>query len=274
MPNSLSFASWNVEHFHGKKQRVARVVDFIKSKSPDIFGLYEVKGKTVFDQLTEDMPNYSFFITERSDEANMEIMVGYKKQHAVFITQRDEFRSKVPTLRPGTMATMTKDGTRYVFLFLHLKSFPDPRSFGLRDDMFLHCARLKRALDSATPANKKSHLIILGDLNTMGLDVKFSSKPDLNADDEISIIDKRMSRVGMRRARKTHELSWWNGSSNYAPGSKLDHVLIDQEIELQSVGNGEEIEVLGWPQENTIAKKKQWINKFSDHAMLYGRIKT
>ena len=272
MANSISFASWNVEHFHGKKQRIARVVDFIKTKGPDIFGLYEVKGKTVFSQLTETMPNYNFFITERDDESSMEIMVGWKKQHSVFVTQRDEFRSKVPTLRPGTMATLIKDGKRYVFLFLHLKSFDDPRSFGLRDDMFLHCASLRRALNNAGPANNKARLIILGDLNTMGLDVKYSSKSDLNQDDEISILDRRMSRAGMRRAQKTHELSWWNGSPNYAPGSKLDHVIIDKDLELQSIGD-DEIEVLGWPQEDTVTKQKQGINKFSDHAMLFGRIK-
>ena len=71
---------------------------------------------------------HSFFITEKTDKANMEILIGFRRSLNVFVTQRDEFRSKVPTLRPGTLATVRKDQEDYGFLFLHLKSFPNPRS--------------------------------------------------------------------------------------------------------------------------------------------------
>ena len=46
MARILSFASWNVEHFHGNNARVARVVDLLNEESPDVFALYEIKGSS------------------------------------------------------------------------------------------------------------------------------------------------------------------------------------------------------------------------------------
>jgi hypothetical protein len=38
---SLSFASWNVEHFEGDDARVADRVEFLRESDPDVFALYE-----------------------------------------------------------------------------------------------------------------------------------------------------------------------------------------------------------------------------------------
>ena len=64
MEKAFSLASWNVEHFKGKKSRVKRVVKFLKDADPDVFALLEVEGKDVFSDLVSKMPNYRFHITE------------------------------------------------------------------------------------------------------------------------------------------------------------------------------------------------------------------
>jgi exonuclease III len=64
MANVFSIASWNVEHFKEDPTRVDRVIDFVKAQNPDVFGLYEVEGATVFSALVSKMPNYTFQITE------------------------------------------------------------------------------------------------------------------------------------------------------------------------------------------------------------------
>lgn len=271
MAKVLSFASWNVEHFHGDIARVARVVDQIKAINPDIFALYEVKGKNVFDELKNRMSSHNFVITERQDESSMEILIGFRKNLNVFVTQRDEFRSKLPTMRPGMLATVTKGGDDYGFLFLHLKSFADPRSWGLRDDMFKHVASLKRALDKRTEP-EPAKFLVLGDLNTMGLNAAFNDISDINADQEIEFLSKRFNRVDLRRLPKNHELSWWNGSNNYAPGSKLDHVYADAAMKFKRFDGDAEIKVIGWPEEGTKTAMRRWIKQFSDHAILYGEI--
>jgi endonuclease/exonuclease/phosphatase family protein len=268
----VSFASWNVEHFRGKEDRVGRVVSLLKDVNPDLFAIYEVEGKNVFDKLMSQMSTHSFFITEKTDKANMEILIGFRKSLNVFVTQRDEFRSKVPTLRPGTLATVRKGGEDYGFLFLHLKSFPGPRSWGLRDDMFRNVASLKRKLDKSTNANSTANLIVLGDFNTMGLSAPYNSISDLTPDHEITFLEKRFMKVFLRRLPKTAEVSWWNGSDISAPGSKLDHVFADENLKFKTFDDGAEIKVIGCPEFSLKQERLNWINQFSDHALLYGEL--
>lgn len=271
MAKIFSFASWNVEHFHNDATRVQRVVDTLNAKNPDVFALYEVLGKSVFDALMTHMPSHTFFITENPN-SGMELLIGVRRTIQAFVTQREEFKSKVPTMRPGALATLEINGQRYPLLFLHVKSLKDPRAWGLRDDMFSHVSRLKRALDKIAPAGQSSPFIMLGDLNTMGLNAPFNNKSDLNSDEEIESLTKRLNRVNLKPLQRTHDLTWWNGSDNFFPGSKLDHVFADTSIKFKTFAGGAEVEVLGWPEKGTKAQKRAWIDSHSDHAMLYGEV--
>ncbi len=272
MAKILSFASWNVEHFSGKPERVDRVVKLLALKDPDIFAIYEVYGRTVFNSLMDQMSSHNFFLTENTRDNDMEVLVGYRRSLSVFVTKREEFRSKVPTLRPGALAAVRKGGEDYGFLFLHTKSFPDPRSWGLRDDMFKHAASLKRKLDKNAGPGNRAKFLCLGDLNTMGLAAPYNNISDLSADKEIEFLTNRMDRVNMRLLEKTHPLSWWNGSDKYKPGSKLDHVFADKKLKFKKFGGGAEVEVTGWPEKSSDSQKKAWINQYSDHAIIYGEI--
>ena len=80
MAKLFSVASWNVEHFKGDgpdSARVDRVVAFLAEQKPDIFGMFEVEGKTVFETLVQRMPNYTFQITE--GQQTQEILIGVKR---------------------------------------------------------------------------------------------------------------------------------------------------------------------------------------------------
>lgn len=272
MADQISFASWNVEHFYGKPERVDRVFSLLQELNPDLFAIYEVQGKVAFNQLMDKMSTHSFFIAECTSQAKMEVLIGFRKDLNVFITQRDEFKSSLPSLRPGTLVTVRKNETDYSFLFLHLKSFPDPRSWGLRDDMFRNAAALKRTLNKTNDDNQHANLIILGDFNTMGLDAPYNDQSDLSNEQEIEFLEKRFKRVALKRLNKTAELSWWNGSDNYAPGSPLDHVFADDQLTFRTFEDGAQIKVIGWPELSTRSEQREWIEAFSDHALLYGEL--
>ena len=120
MPKILSFASWNVEKFSNEDERVDRVVGLLAEKDPDVFALYEVTGKDVFNVMISSFLNYTFQITEGPQ--TQEILVGVRNTISAFITQRVEFKSGVTYMRPGLMVTINIDGKNYVLLFLHLAS--------------------------------------------------------------------------------------------------------------------------------------------------------
>ena len=258
----LKILSWNVEHFKGKPARLKRIAKFIEDENPDVFGLIEVEGKTVFREFTSRFPNYSFTITE--GRQTQEIMIGWRHGVSAFMTQRNEFRRSNPNLRPGALLTVSTGATKPVtMLFTHLKSGPTPEGYGLRDAMFIKIKDLKKALDKAVGSNAK--FIVLGDLNTMGMNLTFSKK-DQTGPEEIKRLKDVLKSRKLFHKTPTHDATWSNGSKSSYDPAELDHVFATDNMTFQDMGGGAQIRVGGWPEESTIAKQDKWIRDFSDHA--------
>lgn len=276
MPKIFSVASWNVEHFEGEQSRVQRVVNFLDAQSPDVFALFEVEGKTVFDALVSTMPNYTFQITE--GDQTQEILVGVRKTITAFITQKVEFRSGTTHMRPGQLVTVTKANKNYAILFLHVASGTNPRGMGLRDDMLERAFEFRKVLDKAEGGEGKARYLFLGDLNTMGMVYPFERS--IVAEFELRKADKyaARSRIKMRRLTKTHDATWSNGSQSSIPPSNLDHVFASTNLNFKSFprfdGGTADVSVRGWVNESTDAKKDEWIGRFSDHSLLFCEVHT
>jgi endonuclease/exonuclease/phosphatase family metal-dependent hydrolase len=279
MAKIFSVASWNVEHFKDDPTavRVNRVVDFLKAQSPDVFGIYEVEGATIFTALTTRMPDYMFQITEGVE--TQEILIGVRKSVTAFITQKTEFRSGTTHMRPGQLVTVTKGGENYSLLFLHLASGNNPRGMGLRDDMLERAMDFRKVLDRASGGDGKAKYLFLGDLNTMGLVYPFNK--DIAADIEIKKWDKYASKakIQMKRLVKTHDVSWTNGSGSRIPPSNLDHVFASTNLNFKTFpradGSGPaQVSLRGWVNEPTLTKQDEWIAKYSDHALIYFELTT
>ncbi len=275
MAKVFSVASWNVEHFKDDPSRVNRVVDHLAAQNPDVFGLFEVEGATVFSALVDKMPNYTFQITEGLE--TQEILVGVKKTLTAFITQKTEFRSGTTHMRPGQLVTITKNGKNYALLFLHLASGTDPRGMGLRDDMLERAFDFRKTLDTAEGGAGKARYLFLGDLNTMGMEYPFDRS--IQAEIELKKLDKyaAKSSIKMRRLLKTHDATWFNGSTSSLPPSNLDHVFASSNLAFKSFPHSTtavavQVDVRGWVNEPTDAKKDAWIGKYSDHSLLYFEI--
>ena len=270
MAKAFSVLSWNVEHFGAAaagqppKKPVGPIIDKIVDQNADVVAIYEVEGATVFSEVTAKMPNYSFHITE--GEQTQEILVGCKKTLTSFFTQKVEFRSGVTVLRPGALLTVTVSGVSYCLLFLHLKSLTDPRGFGLRDDQTERALKFRNVLNNAA-ADGKANYIFMGDFNTMGMDLSFSTK-DLSSDEEIGRLKARCPSRKLVVLDKSEPATFFNGSTSSIPPSNLDHVVASDHLTFKNFG-GAQVSVRGWPQEPTPAAKDKWIAKFSDHAMLF-----
>jgi hypothetical protein len=254
-----------------------RVFNFIKEnpkldKPPDIFGIYEVYGKDVYEKITEAFPDYTFHMTYGPQ--TQEILVGARSNLSVFFTQRVEFKSGVSLLRPGANLTVRVDDVVYNLLFLHLKSGTDPRGWGLRDDMLERAVKFRKTLfDIATErGQEKLNYIFLGDLNIMGLEYPY--KKDIDAETVLKRWDKRVKdHHNMRRLSKTYKHTFWNGTGEEEKkASSLDHVYVEKHMSFKKFETEEgkkEILVTGWVDEPDKQSKNKWIDEYSDHSLLY-----
>jgi len=268
----FTVASWNVEHFKGDPERVERVVGFIQGEAggppavPDVFALYEVEGRDVYEAFMRAFPDHSFHLTE--GKQTQEILVGVHYRLQSFVTQRLEFKTQRDWQRPGLFLTVHQGEKDYSLLFLHIRSGRTPEDFGLRDTAVAHAFSLKRALDEAQSC--RSNFVFLGDLNTMGIDdtAPYSNVLDQTADEELDRLGRWAERRDMRLLPKTHRATWWNGSGGYDP-IDLDHVIGSSQLDVRRLG-GEEtgVSVLGWPRLETREERLDWIEGYSDHAMV------
>lgn len=268
--------SWNVKHFKKKPseradaERVERVVTLLKQENPDVFALYEVTGKDVFVELIKNFPSYTFQITEGPQ--TQEILLGVRNTISCFITQRVEFKAGTTHMRPGSLATFTVDGINYILLFLHLASSTKPRGMGLRDDMLYKAVKFRHVLDKATGGRHTANYVFLGDLNTMGMEYPFEK--DIEAQKELDKWDERAGRYyGMYRLEKSHNVTWRSeGASDY-PAANLDHVYAAKHLKFKlfknAKGENVEVDVRGWVTEPSDSDKDAWIEKYSDHSLLY-----
>jgi hypothetical protein len=117
---------------------------------------------------------------------------------AINFQQKKEFQSGNVSLRPGVYLTSKYPNKDiYNFLFLHTDSGTGPVDFGNRTEMFEHAYNLKRKLDfdnNGQPVN----FIMLGDLNTIGLEY-----PRPNKSDEIAKTDSELIYLDFYSNRKS-----------------------------------------------------------------------
>jgi endonuclease/exonuclease/phosphatase family metal-dependent hydrolase len=276
MAKVFSVASWNVKHFKYKKeskidkQRIDRVVKYLNNQNPDVFALYEVTGKDIFEKITKYFSDYYLQITE--GKQTQEILIGVRNTISSFITQRTEYKSGTTHMRPGQLVTIIKDKINYSLLFLHLASSTKPRGMGLRDDMLYRAVKFRKALDKMAGGKNKSNYIFLGDLNIMGMDYPY--KRDIESDIELKKwVTRAKQYYGMRRLGKTFNKTWYGGSSSSIEPGDLDHVFAANHLKFTVFKNNNdadvEVDVRGWVDEKNSADKDTWVRDYSDHALLY-----
>lgn len=259
--------SWNVERFDGNSSQLIKVVEHIKQESPDIFGLFEVENIDIIGLLDSHFQDYNFHLTQGAQ--NKEILVGVRQgkfTNTVF-TQKREFKVYNPFLRPGAFLTLKENNTLYNILFLHTDSGTEAPDFGNRQEMFEKIWKLKKAINRIS-SNANARLIVLGDLNTMGLSYPTRRKSDIKVslDDEIKILGKIAKKSDMRLLAKDYEETF----NNLRSSANLDHVIASSSLDLENFGSDTNpiyVKVKGWNQ-LTGNSKKRFIETISDHSSL------
>lgn len=266
----FSVLSWNIEHFRGGAERLAKVASHVRAHRPDVFGLLEVENADVLTLMQEELPGYDFALTDGPEV--QEILVGWRRgkfSQTVF-SQKREFNVGNTALRPGALLSVRLRQDWYNMLFLHTDSGTDAAAFGNRAEMFGKTWKLKGALDRREEAaGCAGRLLVLGDLNTMGLMFPRAAKKFLRVDapTEIAALGEMAEKVGMRLLPKDQPVTWKGGAGE----SNLDHVLATQTLQLRNFGTPAvpaEVRVKGWPQ-LAGEELQKFLAEISDHASLY-----
>ena len=273
---------WNVKEF-GKsaktaaalRNRVKDVAKHIRNQKPDIFGILEVDNVDILDLIENEFSGFDFGFTEGKDEhnrASKEILVGWKRAgpfDQVTFSQKRQFNLYNPYLRPGALLSFRKGTHWYNILFLHTDSGTEARDFGNRYEMFDKVWNLRKALDKKG-GSRRERLVVVGDLNTMGLQYPTRRKSDLIVDGgrEIEVLRDFAEKNAMSVIVKSHDSTWRKLGRNWE--SDLDHVMASDVISFQSLGtrtdDGREfkVQVDGWVDKNP-SDREAFIRDLSDH---------
>ena len=274
--------SWNIRMFKGSKARLEDADELISAFSPDVLGILEFKAKKQARELMfKRFPEYDFAITDST--GNLEVIMGYKrgKFKQVITTQRRKFNNKPRTLRPGALISVNHKNEWFNLLFLHTKSGDSRTEFNLRQAAFKNIWSLEKTLKSVSPS-RKSNLIALGDLNTMGRGALFDGEK------EIEKLHRDSLRNNMDMLTKDSEFTWHDWGKNKrkksirklkvselddALKSDLDHVLASKNLNFVAHGDdgSSAIHVEGWQQLEGV-NRTNFLFSLSDHSALFGEV--
>ena len=272
---AFSILSWNVEKFDGEVTQLDEVSNHISNHDPDVFGILEVENVGIVDLIVNYLDDYDYHLTDGPQ--NKEILVGVRRNkfEQVTFSQKRQFKVYNPFLRPGAFLTLKYQGAHYNVLYLHTDSGTEAPDFGNRTEMFEKIWRLRLTLNKINPDPGPAKFIVLGDLNTMGLQYPYRrvSHVLVNEEDEIAALKEYADRRDMVLLTKEFDTTF----NNLRYESNLDHIITTENISFRDLGqrvvDGRpfQIKITGWHQLQGAARTR-FINEISDHCSLYCEI--
>jgi len=278
---STRIVSWNVKEFGKQREtntqakmraRVRKIAQLVREQAPSIFGILEVESIDILSFMQDEFPNYDFGVTD-GPRNNKEILVGWRRGEfdQTAFTQKRQFDLYNPYLRPGALLSVSRAGAWLNVLFLHTDSGTEARDFGNRYEMVDKIWSLKKAIDRKTP-NKPENLIVMGDLNTMGLHFPYRRKAHYLVDGskEIDALEQYANKNGMKVLKKSHDETWASSSKNMT--SDLDHAITSDHLTFNDITNNAAgdpvaVSVTGWV-EKTPTQRAKFLDDISDHCAI------
>ena len=278
---STKIVSWNIKEFGKRREistrakkraRVRKISQLVREQAPSMFGILEVESIDILYFMQDEFPNYDFGVTD-GPRNNKEILVGWRRGEfdQTAFTQKRQFDLYNPYLRPGALLSVCRNGTWLNVLFLHTDSGTEARDFGNRYEMVDKIWSLRKAIDKKTP-DKPENLIVMGDLNTMGLHFPYRRKAHYLVDGsmEIDALEQYANKNGMKVLQKSHDKTWASSSRNMI--SDLDHAVASDHLNFDDIahtaaGDPVAVSVIGWV-DKPPAQRAKFLDEISDHCAL------
>ena len=134
--------------------------------------------------------------------------------------------------------------------------------------MFEKIWKLKNKLDDVS--TQQANLVVMGDLNTMGLQFprRLVSHTLLEGLNEIEGLEHLAKRASMKILQKQHDATWINNRID----SNLDHVIASNQMAFTNLGQRPDgthyqVKVQGWMQLSE-QERRDFVDNVSDHNAL------
>lgn len=223
-----SVSSYNIRNFDndpdaGKTDLVA-LGNVIKEFQSDVMAFVEVVNKPAFDALIKkNLPGYQYQISSCGGFGKQHLAIVYNSKFE-YVKQVEDFSfsgtgNKCGSLRPVFLVTLKAKSTNAIYTFgaVHLKAGGNSRAMEQRWQQYTK-------LNGLTANYKNENLILLGDFNTTGYNIK---------DEDYTKFEDLLSSASLRtNSENVACTAYWTGTQGgeeHQP-SILDHIVVQDKI--------------------------------------------
>ena len=197
----------------------------------DVMGFQEIVNKDAFGKLVKaNLNGYEYKLSSCGGFGKQHLAIVYDPKTFEYVRHFEDLsfsgeENKCGSLRPAFLVTLKEKSTGKVYTFgaLHLKAGSDARAFEQRWKQYLKLEKLGRS-------HEMENLILLGDFNTTGYNIK---------DQDFQKFENFISSSQMRTMTETLGCTnYWRGKlgGEEYQSSVLDHILV-QDKNLSSVSS-------------------------------------
>ncbi len=225
-----SVSTYNIRNFDqdpgaGKTDYVElqRIIGTVKS---DVMAFEEVVNAEAFKTVIEKaLPGYRYSLSSCGGRGKQKIAVAFNPAVFEFVSQKEDLsfsgssQEACGSLRPVFLVTLKMKATKEVFVFagIHLKAGGDARSMETRWGQYRKLIALSKSMTN-------SQLILLGDFNTTGYNIR---------NDDFAKFEDFLDGAGLRTsAEGTPCTNYWTGADqnpDFLP-SILDHIVMSNAL--------------------------------------------
>jgi endonuclease/exonuclease/phosphatase family metal-dependent hydrolase len=220
-----SVSTYNVRNFD-KDPREGRtdlveLAKIIKDVQSDVMAFEEIVNQKAFaDLVRKNLPGYVYEISECGGGGKQHLAVVYNQKSFELVGKSEDLsfsggRNECGSLRPVLLVTLKNKAlnTNFTFAAVHLKAGGNESSFSQRWQQY-------QKLQALAKSREKENLIILGDFNSTGYNIK---------DQDYNKFEDFIAAAKLRTMTETL------GCTNYWPGltggneyqsSILDHIVV------------------------------------------------
>lgn len=220
-----SVTTYNIRNFDkdfsAGKTDLVELAKIIKDVESDVMAFEEVVNKKAFDALIKkNLPGHVYEISGCGGGGKQHLSVVYNPKTFEFVSKKEDLSfsgdfSACGSLRPVFLVTLKNKANKknYTFGVVHLKAGGNQNAFSQRWQQYLKLVELANAY-------KNENLILLGDFNSTGYNIK---------DQDFVKFEEFISDAGLRTMTETLGCTnYWAGTAGGPEfqSSILDHIVV------------------------------------------------